>query len=147
MNTSICHFHRNKAVGKILITQNSDCFSVSVQICYELIHYSNNIKEVVKFNAKKILISSYTVSHYDFPPLLSAKYLENIRKRALRFLFYDYESAVKSWETKYVKFSPTYLTFLSSYIYFIFSHALGVEIYIINKISTKYLSEIFQLNI
>ena len=51
------------------------------------------------FNVKKALINSYFMSNYKYCPLLwmfspvkSLNRIENLQKRALRFLLNDYES-------------------------------------------------------
>ena len=68
-----------------------------------------------------------------FGPQIFGKY-----PNTLRFLFYDYESVGKGWENNYCSFSPTYPMFLSSYVPFLFSHALGADMYITNKINPIY---------
>ena len=71
------------------------------------------LKKLLSFEQKKVLVKSFLVSNFDYCPLVwfissakSLKKVENLQKRALRFLHNDYHS---SYETLLHKSKKTTL--------------------------------------
>ena len=101
------------------------------------------LKDFLGFQEKKVLINSYIISNFNYCPLVwmfsSAKSLskiENLQKRALRFLYNNYDSPYEELLEKAGR-SPMNVYRL---------RALCTEIYkTINNINPSFMKEIFEL--
>ena len=100
------------------------------------------LKQFLSFEAKKVLVNSYFYSNFNYCPLVwmfsSAKSLnkiESLQKRALRYLYSDYESPYDRLLAKSGK-----VTMKASRL-----RSLCVEIYkSINAINPSFMNEIFR---
>ena len=103
------------------------------------------LKQLIRFEAKKVLVNSYFYSNFNYCPLVwmfsSAKSLnkiESLQKRALRYLYSDYESPYDTLLAKSGK-----VTMKASRL-----RSLCVEIYkSINAINPSFMNEIFRLRV
>ena len=103
------------------------------------------LKQFLSFEAKKVLLNSYFYSNFNYCPLVwmfsSAKSLnkiESLQKRALRYLYSDYESPYDTLLAKSAK-----VTMKASRL-----ESLCVEIYkSINAINPSFMNEIFRLRV
>ena len=102
-------------------------------------------KQFLSFEAKKVLVNSYFYSNFNYFPLVwmfsSAKSLdkiESLQKRALRYLYSDYESSYNTLLAKSGKVTVKVSRLRS----------LCVEIYKrINSINPSFMSAIFRLRV
>ena len=103
------------------------------------------LKQFLSFEAKKVLVNSYFYSNFNYCPLVwmfsSAKSLnkiESLQKRALRYLYSDYESPYDTLLAKSGK-----VTMKASRL-----RSLCVEIYKnINSINPSFMNEIFRVRV
>ena len=65
------------------------------------------LKQFLSFHAKEVLINSYIISNFNYCPLVwmfsstqSLNKIENLQKRALRFLYDDFEASYKDLLSK-----------------------------------------------
>ena len=109
------------------------------------LNVSIRLKQFLSFEVKKVLVNSYFYSNFNYCPLVwmfsSAKSLnkiESLQKRALRYLYSDYESSCDTLLAKSGK-----VTMKASRL-----RSLCVEIYkSINSINSSFMSEIFRLRV
>ena len=102
------------------------------------------LKQFLSFEAKKVLLNSYFYSNFNYCPLVwmfsSAKSLnkiETLQKRALHYLYSDYES----YDTLLAKSGK--VTMKASRL-----RSLCVEIYkSINSVNPSFMNEIFRLRV
>ena len=103
------------------------------------------LKQFLSFEAKKVLVNSYFYSNFNYCPLVwmfsSAKSLnkiESLQKRALRYLYSDYESPYDTILAKSCKATMKQRRSRSPF----------VEIYkSINSINPSFMNEIFRLRV
>ena len=103
------------------------------------------LKQFLSFEAKKVLVNSYFYSNFNYCPLVwmfsSAKSLnkiESLQKRALRYLYSDYESPYDTLLAKSGK-----VTMKASRL-----RSLCVEIYkSINSINPSFMNKIFRFRV
>ena len=103
------------------------------------------LKQFLSFEGKKVLVNSYFYSNFNYCSLVwkfsSAKSLnkiESLQKRALRYLYSDYESLYDTLLAKSGK-----VTMKASRL-----RSLCVEIYeSINSINPSFMNEIFRLRV
>ena len=101
---------------KLLRVQIDDKLNLNLHInniCRSAVNQLNaliGLKQFLSFEAKKVLVNSYFYSNFNYCPLVwmfsSAKSLnkiESLQKRALRYLYSDYESPYDTLLAKSVK--------------------------------------------
>ena len=114
-------------------------------ICRSAVNQLNaliRLKSCLSFNAKRVLINSYTISNFNYRPLVwmfstakSLNKIESLQKRALRFLYDDYSISYERLEKAgKVKMNVYRL------------RNLCVEIYkTINKLNPEFMNNIFKV--
>ena len=136
---------------KLLVVQIDDKLNFNphiTNICRSAANQLNALirfKQFLSFEAKKVLVNSYFYSNFNYCPLVcmfsSAKSLnkiESLQKRALRYLYSDYESPYDTLLAKSGK-----VTMKASRL-----RSLCVEIYkSINSINPSFMNEIFRLRV
>ena len=103
------------------------------------------LKQFLNFHAKEVLINSYIISNFNYCPLVwvfsnaqSVNEIENLQKRALRFLHDDFEASYKDLLSKGGVF----------YNEFRRSRTLCVEIYkTLNNLNPSFMNNFFKLRI
>ena len=101
------------------------------------------LKSYLSFNAKRVLISSYIISNFNYCPLVwifstakSLNKIENLQKRALRFLYNDYSTSYEGLLEKSGKVKMSVNTLRN----------LCAEIYkTINKLNPEFMNNIFKV--
>ena len=132
---------------ELLGIQTNDKFHIS-KICKSAGNQLNaliRLKQFLSFHAKEVLINSYIISNFNYCPLVwifssthSLNTIENLLKRALRFLYDDIEAAYENLLSKGGKFKMNVKRL----------RTLCVEIYkTINDLNPSSMNDIFKLKI
>ena len=103
------------------------------------------LKQFLSFHAKEVLINSYIISNFNYCPLVwmfsstqSLNKIENLQKRALRFLYDDFEASYKDLLSKGRKSKMNVRRL----------RTLCVEIYkTLNDLNPSFMNNIFKLKI
>ena len=83
---------------RLLGIQLDDKLNFSLHVSNIFKSAANQLSAFLRFEGKRVLINSYFISNFNYCPLVwmfsnatSLKKIENLRKRALRFLYNDYQ--------------------------------------------------------
>ena len=103
------------------------------------------LKQFLSFHAKEVLINSYIISNFNYCPLVwmfsstqSLNKIENLQKRALRFLYDDFEASYEDLLSKGGKSKMNVRRL----------RTLCVEIYkTLNDLNPSFMNDIFKLKI
>ena len=83
---------------RLLGIQLDDKLNFSLHVSNIFKSAANQLSAFLRFEEKRVLINSYFISNFNYCPLVwmfsnatSLKKIENLRKRALRFLYNDYQ--------------------------------------------------------